>query len=266
MPRIWPTAPRGEADGERSMKAQLAAAQPGDRLLHAWQILARSRRSARQPAMLAVEAERWLPPDPPSNALATERSQLLAAVRAATNEVLSRGLADGLRCDASAVRRLCFTLEVAGAHQLLPPFFALQPPGLWHALQQMQLRMRDAPPAWSEDASVRAMLEALALARDLADQHLWGHEAATALRDDYAARLWLCLALAARAQRVVRSDRRGAWRVRWRAAPLGGDRDASRAGARRAPRVRAARRPTASPNSSRSRPRRPRRRGGRRRR
>ena len=55
------------------------------------------------------------------------------------------------------------TLEVAGAHQLLPPFFALQPPGLWHALQQMQLRMRDAPPAWSEDASVRAMLEALAL-------------------------------------------------------------------------------------------------------
>ena len=149
--------------------------------------------------MLAVEAERWLPPDPPSNALATERSQLLAAVRAATNEVLSRGLADGLRCDASAVRRLCFTLEVAGAHQLLPPFFALQPPGLWHALQQMQLRMRDAPPAWSEDASVRAMLEALALARDLADQHLWGHEAATALRDDYAARLWLCLALARRA-------------------------------------------------------------------
>ena len=43
------------------------------------------------------------------------------------------------------------------------------------------------------------MLEALALARDLADQHLWGHEAATALRDDYAARLWLCLALARRA-------------------------------------------------------------------
>ena len=136
MPRIWPTAPRGEADGERSTEGTARARRTGDRLLHAWQILARSRRSARQPAMLAVEAERWLPPDPPSNALATERSQLLAAVRAATNEVLSRGLADGLRCDASAVRRLCFTLEVAGAHQLLPPFFALQPPGLWHALQQ----------------------------------------------------------------------------------------------------------------------------------
>ena len=105
-----------------------------------------------------------------------------------------------LVCDAPVVRDLCVAVEAAIGFQLLPPLlhFSFSGPGAWHVLSQMpQVVKRDK----DDDGVVGAHLaaEAVALARGLGQKQLSlvAPQASSALRDAYAARLWLALAVRA---------------------------------------------------------------------
>ena len=134
--------------------------------------------------------------------VANERQQLLAAARSAINEVLLLGLdvADGLDCIEPAVRDLCVALERCLEHYLLPPILSLSGPSLWHALSHLQHARRRRSSSSSQSASadtVHLPGEAVALAKGLCEKHLsrYAPHAPSIVRERYAARLWLCLAL-----------------------------------------------------------------------
>ena len=135
-------------------------------------------------------------------AMVAERARLLAAVRSTINAVLACAL-DGnsgaLRCDMPVVRDLCVAVEAALEHQLLPPFFSLTGVGcLWHALTHLQHSCRrGAGRARASGDAIHLPAEAVALARGLCEKQLSlaAPHAPAALRDAYAARLWLGLAL-----------------------------------------------------------------------
>jgi hypothetical protein len=135
-------------------------------------------------------------------AVAAERSKLLAAVRSSMNHVLLEGLdaADGLDCAAPIVRDMCLAIESCLEHHLLPPIFSLSGPSLWHALSHLKHARRRDQGGLSNaagDDMRHQPGEAVALAQNLCEQHLSLHApyAPAVVRNRYAARLWLCLAL-----------------------------------------------------------------------
>ena len=137
-----------------------------------------------------------------AEALASERGRLLSAVGNAVNAVLSTGLtsSDGLRCDAPVVRDLFLALEASLEHHLLPPLFSLGGATLWYCLVQVQQASRRGHAGNGNQPSggpLQLPAEAVALARGLSEKHLstTAPNAPSAVRDAYAARLWLCLAL-----------------------------------------------------------------------
>lgn len=138
---------------------------------------------------------------------AAERQRRLAAVRFAVNNALVQSFgADGatpLACTGREARDACVAVEAALEHELLPPIFSLSlsPPGLWHALSQLPRRWSGAPRP--DDATRQLPLEAVVLARTLCEKHLAesAPSSPSSVRDAYAARLWLCLALQRRVRR-----------------------------------------------------------------
>lgn len=133
-----------------------------------------------------------------ASAAAAERETIIDAVRCAVNKTLAEGLDATLWCDRSTVRNLCVATEAALEYQLHPPLFSLAAPSLWLALAQFrQMQERSKGHAASENRpQMHAAAEAIALARVLAEKQLSTfHNITGFIKDAYAARLWLCLAL-----------------------------------------------------------------------
>ena len=161
--------------------------------------------------LLEVEGPReWISPEnggaayrTAAAAIESERGRLLSAVGSTVNAVLASSLgsaegdSDETHCDSPVVRDMCIAVEASLEHHLLPPLFSLGHATLSYALVQLVHARRHSRHSGDLRHPLRFPAEAVALARGLGEKHLSlsAPYAPAGVRDAYAARLWICLAL-----------------------------------------------------------------------